>query len=113
ERGEFEPARRLFHQSLDLRRELGDRLGMAVSLNNLGDLARRESADQQATDLYQQSLKLAHETGNRREAASAMIGLAAVSPSTERAARLATYAESLMGYLGAALDQDVRELLAD
>lgn len=113
ERGEHDQARRLFHQSLDLRRQLGNRLGMAVSLNNLGDVARRESDLAQAMDLYRQSLKLAHEIGNRREAASALIGLAAVTQDPQRAARLATYAESLMGYLGAALDQDVRELLAE
>ena len=113
ERGELASARRLFHQSLDLRRDLGDRLGMAVSLNNLADVARRESDISTATEYYQQSLRLAHETGNRREAASSLVGLAAVAGSTERAARLATFAESLMEYLGAALDQDVRELLSE
>jgi len=111
ERGDVSTARRLFDQSLDLRRELGDRLGMAVSLNNLADLARKESDDALATGLYRQSLRLAHEAGNRREAATAMVGLAAVAGTAERGARLATFAESLMSSLGAAIDQDVNKLL--
>lgn len=113
ERDDLSTARRLFDQSLDLRRELGDRLGMAVSLNNLADLARRESDTTLATGLYRQSLRLAHEAGNRREAATALVGLAAVAGTVERAARLATFAESLMSSLGAALDQDVRRRLHD
>src|SRR5690606_13251254 len=109
--GDHVPAPRLSDQSLDLRREPGDRLGMAVSLNTLADLARKDSDAALAAGLYRQSLRLAREAGNRREAATALVGLAAVADTVERALSLATSAESLMASLGAALDQDVRALM--
>jgi class 3 adenylate cyclase/tetratricopeptide (TPR) repeat protein len=111
QRGDLQEAESLYEQSLASRTSLGDRLGMAVSLNNLGDLARRRGDPAAARSLYQRSLDHAHAIDNRREAATALVGLAAVSPDPAEALRLCACAEALLASIGAAPDQDVRRTL--
>lgn len=111
QRGDLLEAERLYEQSLASRTSLGDRLGMAVSLNNLGDLARRRGDDAAARSLYRTSLDHAHAIDNRREAATALVGLAAVSPDPAEALRLCACAEALLASIGAAPDQDVKATL--
>ncbi len=111
ERGDLVGAERLYEQSLGSRTSLGDRLGMAVSLNNLGDLARRRGDPEAARSLYRRSLDHAHAIDNRREAATALVGLAAASADPAAAVRLCACAEALLASIGAAPDQDVGRTL--
>ncbi len=111
ERGDIEQAKRLYEQSLTSRTSLGDKLGMAVSLNNLGDAARSSGDPAGARELYLRSLELAHSIDNRREAATALVGLAAASSDPAAALTLCACAESLLESIGAAPDHDVKRTL--
>ncbi len=111
-RGELEAANDLYIQSLAGRRELGDKLGMAVSLNNLGALARRRGDLPEAKRHHRESLVLAHAIGNVREAASGLVGLAAIAaatPTLRAGATLLAAAEQLLSSLGAAMDPDLQQ----
>ncbi len=113
ERGDAEQAKRLYEQSLNSRTSLGDKLGMAVSLNNLGDIARSSDDKSAARDLYLRSLELAHSIDNRREAATALVGLAAATGDPVQALTLCACAENLLESIGAAPDQDVGRTLTE
>ena len=63
-RGDHAGAGRLFEASLALRRELGDKRGIALGLKNLGDSARYLSDYDRAAALYQESLALRRELGD-------------------------------------------------
>ena len=63
-------------QSLELFRVLGERLGLAYTLNELGRNAFDRHEDQRATELYQQGLVLSRELGNRRGICFGLDGLA-------------------------------------
>src|SRR5690625_6124949 len=58
--GQLEAAAELYGESLRLRRELGDRLGTAVTLNSLGQLHWRRREPAAAAGCYRQSLELAY-----------------------------------------------------
>ncbi len=62
EEGDCELARSLFEQSLAIRRELGDRRGVASALNMLGISALRQSDYEVARRLLDESLAVARET---------------------------------------------------
>jgi tetratricopeptide (TPR) repeat protein len=58
DQGDYEMARRLYEQSLEIRRQLGDQAGMAFSLGQLGVLAQDQGDHATARRLYEQSLKI-------------------------------------------------------
>ncbi len=59
-------AARAFHEeSLALRRTIGDRVGIATSLNNLGNVATKNGDHEGARVLYEESLALRRELGDR------------------------------------------------
>jgi non-specific serine/threonine protein kinase len=62
--------------SLQIFQELGERLGLAYTLHELGRNAFDRDEDQRATSLYQQGLVLSRELGNRRGICFALNGLA-------------------------------------
>jgi predicted ATPase/transcriptional regulator with XRE-family HTH domain len=63
-RGDYASARSLFEQSLAVRRELGDKQGIAASLSNLGVLSSMQGDYSSARALYEESLAIRRETGN-------------------------------------------------
>jgi Tfp pilus assembly protein PilF len=56
-------------------RDLGDRLGQAEALNNLGELLCQAQTAQRARDHHSQALAIAHEIGAPLEEARALEGI--------------------------------------
>jgi len=73
--GQFREALQTWEQSLNVYRELGNRLGETNSLGNLGNVYSSLGQYQQAIDFHQQSLDVAREIGNRQGEASVLGGL--------------------------------------
>ncbi len=64
EQGDHDQAGQLFARSLEMRRELGDRRGISISLSNLGQLAMREGRYDEADRYLQESLRIRREMGH-------------------------------------------------
>jgi predicted ATPase/transcriptional regulator with XRE-family HTH domain/Flp pilus assembly protein TadD len=75
---DFDYARTMYQQSLEISRESGDRRGMARPLNNLAVLAHAQGDYGQAAELFEQSLALKRELGDRTGMASSLNGLGTV-----------------------------------
>jgi len=75
--GDYAQARAWHEESLALRQGLGDRQGIASSLENLGMVAWRQSDYAQARALHQQSLALRRELGDAPGTASSLHNLGA------------------------------------
>jgi len=89
--GDLARARALFVDSLELRRRLGDRLGQAVELSNLGDLARGAGEAGAAGELLLGALEIAAELDSRYLLPGLLASLAVLAGERgdlERAARL-------------------------
>jgi len=56
--GDYDAARRLYQQSLEITHQLGDRSGISSSLHQLGILAQSTGDYDQARELYRQSLEI-------------------------------------------------------
>jgi predicted ATPase/class 3 adenylate cyclase len=94
--GDYEAAHRLSLESLEIKRELGDRQGIAASLNNLATLALGRGDYAAARPHYEESLAIERQLGNRQGVTSSLIGLGNVALEQghyEAAQQL--YAESL------------------
>jgi predicted ATPase len=63
--GDFAGARMLYEESLTIRRELGDRPGVAVLLNNQGIIARHQHELNDARRMNEESLALFRQLGDR------------------------------------------------
>jgi len=70
----------LHGESLELYEGLGDRLGQAFALANLGDAASAVGEEERARSLYEGSLVLNRELGNARGAERAERALGIVGP---------------------------------
>ena len=94
--GEYGEARVLLEESLAIRREIGDRLGIAHSLSNLGLVANEEGDYGGARVLYEESLAIRREIGDRLGIAHSLsnLGLVAKDLGDYESAR-ALYEESL------------------
>ena len=75
----FGTAREFYEQSLQLKRELGDRAGEARTLNNLGIIARKRGNFDRATDVLQQSLTIKRDLGDRHGEAMSLNSLGLVA----------------------------------
>lgn len=64
ERDDLDRCARVNRRSRRLYRELGDTLGEAVALNNLGGVAKRQGDHDRAVDLFRRSLELKREVGD-------------------------------------------------
>jgi predicted ATPase/transcriptional regulator with XRE-family HTH domain len=73
--GDYEQALAWHAESLVLRRDLGDRHGVASSLENLGMVAWRQSDYQRARALHQESLIMRRELGDQQGTASSLHNL--------------------------------------
>ncbi|MEZ4767383.1 MAG: tetratricopeptide repeat protein [Caldilineales bacterium] len=65
QQGDYDPARDLYQQSLEVRREMDDKRGIANILNNLGIVARRQGDLQTARGYQEESLALRRELNDR------------------------------------------------
>ena len=63
--GDYEVARALYEESLSIRRELGDKQGIANTLNNLGIVSKEQGDYRGARVLYEESLSIRREIGDR------------------------------------------------
>jgi tetratricopeptide (TPR) repeat protein len=75
ELGEYIQARELYLKSLDIKREIGDRKGIANSLGNLGNIALALGQHDEATKYHQEALILCEEIGFGWGMVSALVGL--------------------------------------
>jgi tetratricopeptide (TPR) repeat protein len=80
---DYERAQALLTESLALLRSVGDRQGIASTLNNLAEIAGSRGDAATAIGLYRESHSLALEGGNRLYAAIAMENLAALTRSQD------------------------------
>jgi len=92
--GDFTRASALHAQSLALRRELGDTLALAWSLNNLGRVALDQRDFDRAAALHEQSLTLFNELGDKRGIAHALHDLGRIALDQGDYARTTTYLET-------------------
>jgi predicted ATPase/class 3 adenylate cyclase len=77
--GEYAAARSLHEESLAIKRELGDKWGIASSLNNLGIIAQEQGDYTAARSLYEEDLTLFRELGDKRGIASSLNNLGIVA----------------------------------
>jgi predicted ATPase/DNA-binding winged helix-turn-helix (wHTH) protein len=77
--GDYPAAKALHEESLVIRRELGDRPGIAASLGNLGNVAFNQGDYPAATALQEQSLAIRRELGDRYGIATTLNNLGAVA----------------------------------
>jgi adenylate cyclase len=73
--GNYERARSLYEQSLQIRQQLGDKAQMASLANNLGIIARFQTHYELARKLAEQSLQLRREIGDRPGIANSLNNL--------------------------------------
>jgi non-specific serine/threonine protein kinase len=94
--GDYPVARALYEESLAIRRELGDRSGIAGSLGNLGNVAVNQGDRPAARALQEQSLAIYRELGDRFGTANTLnnLGVVALNQGDYPAAR-ALHEESL------------------
>lgn len=77
--GDFAAAHRLLGESLQLRRQLQDRLGVAKTLGNLATVVTEEGDYARARALYEESVALCRELGDRLGLANALHNLGVVA----------------------------------
>ena len=78
EQGDYSAANALMRDSLDIARQLGDKQGVAVSLNALAVVARDNGEIAEAHALFQESLGVWRELGDLKAIARALSNLAIV-----------------------------------
>jgi DNA-binding CsgD family transcriptional regulator len=104
-RGDHTQAARYFEESLEISREIGDRLVASQTLYNLALEESRSGGDhERAAQLYVEGTRLAAEMGDKANAAHCLEGLAgliAERGESARAARLFGASEALLEAAGA------------
>ena len=109
--GDYAAARSLHEESLAIRRELGDKSGIAASLHNLGNVAYSQGEYAAARSLYEESLSIKRELGDKRDIAVCLAGLGGVAAGMGQAlrgARLLGGVEALLEAVGAVLQPEDR-----
>jgi predicted ATPase/DNA-binding SARP family transcriptional activator len=77
--GGYDAARSLLQESLALHEALGDKRGMANTLNNLGTAAHNQTDLRSARSYFEQGLMLAEEIGNQRLVANLLNNLGTIA----------------------------------
>jgi predicted ATPase len=77
--GDYGTARTLYEESLAIRRELGDKLGIAASLGNLGVMAYEQGDYGAARTLYEEGLAIRRELGDKLGIAASLGNLGVVA----------------------------------
>jgi len=112
--GDYATARALYEESLAIRRELGDKNGIADSLSNLGEMAKEQGDYAAARALYEESLAIRRELGDKYGIAytlEAIAELAAAQGQSEPAAKLWAAADALREAIGSPLPPKEKEEL--
>jgi tetratricopeptide (TPR) repeat protein len=78
-RGEIEKARRLYDESLDIEKKLGNQSGIAISLQALGGLAHAQGELDEARRLYDESLEIAKRLGDQVVISTSLYNLAIIA----------------------------------
>ena len=91
--GDHASAQAYLEESLSIKREIGDRLGMAVSLNGLGIVAKSQGDYASAQAHYEASLTIFREVGDRNGIAMSLNNLGMVFKSQGDYASASTYYE--------------------
>lgn len=89
--GDFKQARLLLTESLEARREIGDRWGIGRCLSALGSLASLENNPVEARSLLQESVSLRRELGDRWGMAESLVELGRVALRTRNRANALAY----------------------
>lgn len=76
--GDQRSARALYGQALELRRSLGDRLGMAAALNGIGNVAVSEGDLVGARNIFERNLAASRALGDARMIAASLMNLGVV-----------------------------------
>jgi non-specific serine/threonine protein kinase len=76
---DYAAARRFHEESLEIRRTLNDRRGVAASLNNLGLVSREQGDTARARSYYEESLKTYRELGDAARTAIVLLNLGVVA----------------------------------
>ena len=63
--GKKDEALELYEKSLKIEKEIGDKLGIAISYNNLGSVKSELGKKDEALELYEKSLKIREEIGDK------------------------------------------------
>jgi tetratricopeptide (TPR) repeat protein len=104
--GDYPAARALYEESLAIRREIGDRYGIAWSLGGVGHVAREAQEFARCAALYRESMVLRRTLEDRSSIAQGLedfAGLAGRQQQWERAVRLLGAAEGIAEPLGRSL----------
>lgn len=64
--GDYPAARALYEDTIAIARGLGDRSGIAATLNNMGSVASAQGDNDRALELWEESLAIRRELGDRR-----------------------------------------------
>src|SRR5262249_10332795 len=110
--GDYAAARAMHEESLLIRRELGDRQGIAWSLYSLGNAAHPLGASAAARAMHEESLSLFRELSDRKGGADRARGLTAVmltQAEVSKAVRLWGAVDALRESIGAPLSPRGRE----
>jgi tetratricopeptide (TPR) repeat protein len=95
-RGEYAAALEKYEQSLKIREEIGDKLGIAQSLHQVGMIYQRKGEYAAALEKYDQSLKIEEELGNCAGIAQSLHQVGRIyQDKDEYAAALEKYEQSL------------------
>ena len=105
--GDADRAKTHVEQAVLRQRKLGFTWALGDTLRILGDVAREQGQLAQALAIYQESVALTQDHGDRRFLANAVAGIAAVAAATgrlESAARLYSATATLRGQTGAGVE---------
>ena len=79
EQGDFQQARLMLEESLNLQRQLDDEVGLANTLNSLGTVSAYMGEYNYSTDFHNEALTLRRHSGDKRAIAVSLCNLGAVS----------------------------------
>jgi tetratricopeptide (TPR) repeat protein len=85
DQGDYAQAHSLIEESLAIMRELGEKMGIAVSLGNLGHVAGNQGDYAQARSLIEESLGIFRDLGDKRGIAECLVDLGCVANDEGRA----------------------------
>ncbi|MGH8103175.1 MAG: tetratricopeptide repeat protein [bacterium] len=111
EHGDYEAARRYYEESITLFRDLGNKAGIAMSLNNLGEVALKQGDLSQARSFLKEATEICRDIGDKLRAAESLEAFAYLNQAegkSERAAQLFGAADALREILGAPLPPNER-----
>ena len=113
--GHHDVAREYYEEALEIARATGDRLREVLQLQNLGFLAQRAEAYEEAEALFQRAIVAAGDLNSRYSVAYALSSLAGAYARTEpeRAARLIGIGERIFEEVGALPDRGDREVFEE